>query len=161
MGRWKQILVADDSEGDFIMLRKAFDRAGLYHGLGRVRNGLEAVAYITGQPPFSDRNRWPFPDLLILDLSMPKLTGLDVIAFIRRRPHFKLPIIIISGCVFAAEEQRANWLGAAHCFAKPIDFEGLLALVQTVHDRWLSEDNPPKEQPPEPNVRRLKGTFPW
>ena len=160
MGRSKNILVADDSEGDFFMLRKAFDRAGFVHMLRRVRNGLEAVAYITGQPPFSDRSRWPFPDLLILDLNMPKLTGLDVIAFLRRRPHFKLPIIIISGCVFAAEEQRANWLGAAHCFAKPIDFEGLLALAQTVHDRWLSENNT-KEPQPELKARTLKGTFPW
>jgi hypothetical protein len=72
----------------------------------------------------------------------------------------KLPIIIISGCVFAAEEQRANWLGAAHCFAKPIDFEGLLALVQTVHDCWLGDD-PDKAPEPEPKTPNLKGTFPW
>ena len=137
MSEAKNILVAEDARQDFILLQAALEEAGLPHHLQNVRDGLEVVAYLKGEAPFSDRRRFPFPDLLLMDVHMPKAGGFEVLNFLRERPEFKVPAVIFSGSMLASDRLKAMNLGAAECFKKPDDLDELITLVQTIHHRWL------------------------
>ena len=134
----KQVLVAEDSEDDFTLLRIAFQKAGLSHTLSHVKNGEEAIRYLTGQPPFNDRATHPFPQLLLLDIMMPGTTGFDVLSFLRGQNSLKVPVILmLSGSVVPEDAKKAIDLGATAYFSKPTEFTELIALVKTIHKHWL------------------------
>ena len=65
------ILLAEDNQDDVLLVRRAFERAGLRRQVRAVSNGLEAIAYLNGDTPFGDRDKYPFPDLVLLDIKMP------------------------------------------------------------------------------------------
>ena len=135
----KNILVAEDSLKDFMLLQSAFETAKLPHHLHNVRDGLEVVPYLKSEPPFGDRRLSPFPDLLILDVHMPSVDAFDVLSFLRGRPELKLPVILLSGSLTPMDIQKAVNLGAAECFDKPRGLGGLVTLVKSIHHRWLDE----------------------
>jgi CheY-like chemotaxis protein len=129
--------VADDSQADFIMLQAAFCEAGLQHRLLRARDGLQAIDYFKGLPPFSDRSQFPFPDLLILDINMPRAGGIEVLRFLLGHQNLRVPIVLLSGSVPPSTVEQAMELGASEYFDKPDVPQDLLPLVQTIHSRWL------------------------
>jgi CheY-like chemotaxis protein len=146
MTQAKHVLIAEDTDGDFFMLRKAFTRAGLDHVLHRVRDGVETLAYLTGQPPYADRKRWPVPDLLILDLLLPGLNGLDALTYLRRELKLQIPVVVLSASLVPPEMKRALQLGASDYFVKPITFTTMIELVKTMNNSWLSESTNPKKR---------------
>src|SRR5215471_19867731 len=81
----KCVLVAEDDPDDRFMLRRAWRKAKLPHRLMDVSDGEQVIRYLSGSPPFDDRTRHPMPDLLLLDLKMPKLNGFDVLTWIQSR----------------------------------------------------------------------------
>src|SRR5204863_7454091 len=80
------ILLVEDRDDDIVLIRKAFEKAELANPIYVVKNGEEAVAYLIGDAPFSNRNEYPFPDLLLLDLKMPKLDGFETLLWLRNQP---------------------------------------------------------------------------
>jgi CheY-like chemotaxis protein len=119
-------------------LRIAFQKAGLGHALSHVRNGEEAIQYLTGKTPFADRAAHPFPQLLLLDIMMPGTTGFDVLTFLRDQPALKMPVILmLSGSVVPEDAKKAIDLGATAYFSKPTEFSELIGLVKTIHHHWL------------------------
>jgi len=141
MANPKNVLVADDSGDDFVLIRQAFRRAGLPHKLDQVLDGEQALAYLMGEPPFSDRKQFPFPDLMLLDVMMPRATGFDVLSFLRERPDVPVPLIVIlSGSVLPEDSKKALELGAKEYFTKPREIKGFTELARTIDERWLRED---------------------
>ncbi len=93
----KCILVAEDNEEDFLLLLRSFEKAALTHKLVHVCNGKIAWDYLLGQPPFSDRHRHPFPDLLLLDPRMPALDGFELLRLLKSHPELGgLPVVVLS-----------------------------------------------------------------
>src|SRR5688572_7974521 len=91
------VLVAEDEQSDAHILSLAFQRAGIRRPLVFVTDGKEAVDYLCGNPPYTDRTVHPLPGLLLVDLKMPRMTGFDVLAWLASRPDFKhLPAIVFS-----------------------------------------------------------------
>src|SRR5881392_2421384 len=80
----KTVLVADGSDGSFLTLRQAFAETKEPHMVRRVRDGNEAVSYVIGEETFSDRQRFPFPDLIIADNSLPKASAIEMLHRIRK-----------------------------------------------------------------------------
>jgi CheY-like chemotaxis protein len=109
----------------------------LSHKLFRVHDGEEALAYLTGESRFADRKTWPFPDVLVLDAKMPKMTGFDVLSFLRERPDIKVPIIVLSGSIVSEDKATALRLGAVEYLTKPADTAEMVALVQSIDQHWL------------------------
>src|SRR4051812_6139140 len=135
----KTILIAEDCQDDFILLDTAFRRAHSTHRTVRVHDGEAALDYIQGKGGFTDRSRWPAPDLVILDIKMPKASGFDVLEELQRNPGVKAPIaIVLSGSIIREDAAKALALGAAEYFTKPTGIDDLLTLVSTIHEKWLA-----------------------
>lgn len=133
------ILYAEDEENDVFFLERAFKLTGSLHTLSCVADGEEAIHYLAGDGPFADRTNHPIPALVLLDINMPKRTGLEVLEWIRRQSHFKsLPVLIFTSSSRPEDKARACELGADDYLPKPADPLKLVDLVKSLDERWLS-----------------------
>ena len=133
------ILVAEDEQTDIAILRIAARRAALAHPLVFVSDGTEAIDYLRGDPPFGDRLRHPLPALLILDLKMPRMTGFDVLSWLSTRPELRhLPAVVLSSSSSESDIAKARELGASDYLVKPHRVADLIAILQSINQRWLS-----------------------
>src|SRR4029077_16537789 len=91
------ILLVEDREDDVLLIRKSFEKAELANPLYAVQNGEEAVDYLMGEAPFSNRNEYPLPDLILLDLKMPKLDGFETLLWLRNQSGIRnIPVVILT-----------------------------------------------------------------
>jgi CheY-like chemotaxis protein len=133
------VLAAEDEESDAYILRLAFESAHVPNPLVIVKNGQEIVDYLSGLPPYGDRAAHPLPGLITLDLKIPRLNGLDVLAWLRARPEFQgIPAVVISSSSDDADIREALRLGARDYFVKPHRLDEFVAIVRTLLDRWLA-----------------------
>lgn len=130
--RHLKILHIEDSEDDTKLFTRACEAAGLPAEFRRVEDGFEAVAYLTGAGEFANRDGYPFPDLIILDLKMPGMGGFDFLKWLRKEPAFaSLPILVFTVSDSAEDKARAIAEGATGYFIKPKDFETLVRLAES------------------------------
>ncbi len=135
------VLLADDDENDRYLLDLAFEKNGLPNVLQVVRNGEEAIDYLRGDGVYSDREKYPWPSLMLLDLKMPLVDGFEVLAWWQKQEKTRaLPIIILSSSSQERDIQRAMALGATEYCAKPVDFQHVLVVARKLRDRWLSTE---------------------
>jgi CheY-like chemotaxis protein len=133
------ILVAEDDENDIVILSYAFKQAGLGHTLERVPDGEAAIDYLKGDGPYADRARFPLPDLLLLDLKMPKVSGFEVLAWLQTQPALdEIPVVVLSGSELEEDKMETAKLGASAFHTKPNDFHKAVKLVQDLDARWLN-----------------------
>ncbi|HEX4644273.1 MAG TPA: response regulator [Verrucomicrobiae bacterium] len=152
----RTILVAEDREDDVFLMQLAFKKAGSKAALQFVANGVEALAYLKGDDKFADRTAFPFPDLLMLDLKMPKKNGLEVLEAIRADPLLKkLTVIIFTSSNQPRDIDLALELGANSYLVKPSDAKTLVTLLQRVEDYWLNlNQNSPAQTAVQPGKSR-------
>jgi len=137
------VLLAEDDPDDVLLTRLAFEKARLANPLQVVRDGVELLAYLQGEGRFSDRNKYPLPILLLLDLKMPRMTGFQVLEWLRNHPeHQGLSVAIMTSSDHDPDISRAYELGADSYLIKPPDAEALLALVQRLYAYWVIVDHP-------------------
>jgi CheY-like chemotaxis protein len=143
------VLVVEDDEGDTFMLRRAFKQLGFQTAVQYVRNGEEAVAYLLGIGRFGSRTEYPLPDLLLLDLKMPRKNGFEVLAWIREQPGLKhLRVAVLTTSDDAYEIDRAYKLGAASFLTKPLNFTEFRDAIQAIHNFWLRRNKSPALERP-------------
>ncbi len=132
------ILLAEDNSTDALMVRRAFTKAGLQGTLEVVEDGDKAVAYLGGAGEFADRTRHPLPVLLLLDLKLPRRSGLEVLAWLRQQPGLKrLPVVVLTSSDEGGDVNRAYDLGANSYLVKPVDFDALQGMVKGFGLYWL------------------------
>jgi CheY-like chemotaxis protein len=132
------ILLVDDNDADVLLTRQAFTAARITNPLFWVSGGEEAVLYLEGFGPFSNRAEFPLPHLVLLDLHMPKINGFRVLKWVRGHEHFKsLPIIVLSDSSSEQDVTKAYQLGANSYLVKPTDFDGLCSMMQATASFWL------------------------
>jgi len=137
------ILVAEDDANDRVLLTHALTRDSLPVRVAMVGDGEEAIDYLQGEGKFADRVRYPIPDLLMLDLKMPGLNGLDVLRWLRANDICaSLPVIIFSGSGLEKDVQDAYRLGANTYFQKLGDPRALVSLLRLVVQYWLASMRP-------------------
>ena len=136
------ILVAEDDTTDAFFFQRAFRRAGIPVTLHFVRDGQEVIDYLQGTGPFGDRTAYPLPQLLLLDLRMPRLHGFDVLRWIRKRADLNgLLVVLFSSSDEPRDISRAYDLGANWYLVKPHSMDELTDLVGRFRKFWL-EANP-------------------
>jgi len=138
------VLVAEDREDDLFMLRRSFEQVGFDTPVQYVRDGEEAIAYLAGQGRFANREEYPLPTLLLLDLKMPRKNGFDVLEWIQQQPHLaELRTIVLTTSDDLLEVNRAYRLGAASFLTKPLNFTEFKDTVVAVYNYWLTMNKPP------------------
>ena len=134
------ILAAEDQESDALLLKIAYEAAGLPYHLVIVEDGQCAVDYLKGKPPYGDRVECPLPRMLLLDLKMPRMDGFEVLAWLRKSREFSaLPAVVFSNSPRELDMKRAKELGAREYLVKPIDYRELTGMLKGAAARWLPE----------------------
>jgi CheY-like chemotaxis protein len=132
------ILLVEDSPDDALLIQRAFRKANLANPVQLVRDGEEAVAYLSGKAPYDDRIRFPLPVFMLLDLKLPRRSGLEVLAWLRQESVVKrLPVVVLTSSRESVDVNRAYDLGVNSYLTKPVGFEALLEMVKNVNLYWL------------------------
>jgi CheY-like chemotaxis protein len=132
------ILVVEDDPNDLLLIQRAFGKVRILNPLQSVGNGDDAVAYLAGEGPYADREQHPFPVLVLLDLKLPRRSGLEVLQWIRAQAGLKrLPVVVLTSSKEATDVNRAYDLGANSYLVKPVGFDSLLELVKSLEVYWL------------------------
>lgn len=140
----KQILLAEDSEHDVEMTLDALRDFHLANDVVVARDGQEALDYLGRQGRF-EAHPGGNPGLILLDLKMPRVNGLEVLAAIRREARWKqIPVVVLTSSREEPDLQAAYSLGVNAYVVKPVDFFGFLEAVRTIGKFWISlNENPP------------------
>jgi DNA-binding response OmpR family regulator len=134
------ILIAEDDDGDYFILQRALLKAQFTNPVHRVTNGQEAVDYLVGANPYSDRMKYPMPTLLLLDLKMPIKHGFDVLRWIRQEaptPTGLLPTIIFSSTSRTEDVDLGFKLGANGFLTKPTTMVAMVETIRAIDAYWI------------------------
>jgi CheY-like chemotaxis protein len=132
------ILLVEDSPDDALLIQRAFRKANLANPVELVRDGEDAVTYLSGAAPYEDRERFPLPVFMLLDLKLPRRSGLEVLAWVREQPALRrLPVVVLTSSRESVDVNRAYDLGVNSYLTKPVGFEALIEMVKNVNLYWL------------------------
>ena len=138
------ILLAEDDRNDILLFQRALGKTRMMNPVHIVRDGQEAIGYLNGEAPFTDRDRYPLPVLLLLDLKMPRKTGFEVLEWVRGKPGLKrLPAVVLTSSNQSADVNKAYDLGANSYLVKPAGFDALLEIVKSLESYWLELNEKP------------------
>jgi CheY-like chemotaxis protein len=139
------ILLVEDREDDILLIQKAFQQGGIINPFFVVRDGEEAIAYLSGEGKFSNRAEYPLPDLILLDLKMPRIDGFEVLHWIRRQPGFSsIRIVVLTSSDAIPDVNRAYALGANSFMVKPLDFQNVVEMSRILKTYWLQMNKAPE-----------------
>ena len=153
------VLVADDDPDDVLLLSRAFLTAGLPHRIVHVRNGPEAIRYLSGEQNYVDRFRYPLPRLLVLDLHTNPDQGMALLEWLEVQSSFgALPVVVISASDNALDRQKSVALGVDAYRAKPAGLPGWVAIVKDMAARWLNPNPEPRRRKtsPKPTITQVE-----
>jgi CheY-like chemotaxis protein len=147
MAKPAHILLVEDNRLDIELTLDAFKEAHLGNSVYVAKNGAEALDYLFGQKQYGDREQYPLPDIILLDLKMPGIDGFEVLRRVKAEPAVKrIPVIILTSSREEGDLALSYDCGANSYLVKPVSFEGFLKVVQQVQNYWLILNmGPPKE----------------
>lgn len=132
------ILIVDDDENDIFFAKRAFTEINVHCTFHVLKNGQEAVDYLSGHGPYADRAKFPLPMMILMDLKMPIMDGFQVLEWLRKRPGIKvIPTLVFSSSDVPSDITRAYELGANSFMTKSVTYDGLLLKLQTLSQYWL------------------------
>ncbi len=132
------ILLADDNPGSVALIGGAFRALGFAHRLISVNDGGDAIACLNGWGPYADREQFPLPGLILLDLDMPRINGFQFLSWLRTESHFKhLPVVVLTVSAYSSDVRTAYLLGANSFLSKPPGYPGFLSAVRQMCEFWL------------------------
>lgn len=132
------VLVVEDNADDWFLLQRGIKRAGITQTFQHVPDGQQAIDYLQGVNPFSDRTVYPLPVLVLLDLKLPVKHGFEVLSWIRQRPQLNgLAVVIFSSSKAEADLVRAYNSGANAFLVKPTAAEKLPEVLHALDLFWL------------------------
>jgi len=139
------LMVVEDDTGEVLLIQRAFEKARVVSPVQIVGDGDEAVAYLSGQGKYADRQVYPLPSLLILDLKLPRRSGFEVLQWLRAQPGLKrLPVVVLTASALISDINRAYDLGANSYLVKPVRLEELKSMVELIYLYWLGFNYKPE-----------------
>ncbi len=134
----RTILLIEDDPNDTFLLKYAFEMAGILNPIQVLEDGQQAIDYLTGANQFSDRKRYPFPALVLLDLKLPVRMGFDVLRWIRDQPRLRsLLVLVLTSSSDPRDIDEAYRLGARCYLVKPLSVPERLQMARTIKQYWL------------------------
>jgi CheY-like chemotaxis protein len=156
------ILQVEDDPNDVFFLKHAMAKAGVLNPVQIVNDGRDAIDYLKGVHKFADREQFPLPGLVLLDLKLPHVMGLDVLQWIRQESGLDLVVVLLTASAEEPDIAAAYRLGANAFLVKPSEASKLVDMVRAIRDFWLTHNLLPRTPhapanaiAPEPRSRRL------
>src|SRR6185369_12305781 len=128
------------------------EKVGVTNPVQVVSDGQEAIDYLSGTGKFADREEFPYPTLLLLDLKLPHVMGLDVLRWVRKEPSRSLIVLMLTASAEDAEIKEAYRLGANAFLTKPSEASKLEAMVRAIDAFWLTQNT----LPPDPLAKSFR-----
>jgi len=130
-----EILLAEDNPGDVELTRESFEEAKVANNLHVTEDGAKALSFLKKQGDYADK---PRPDVILLDLNLPKVTGHEILEFIKEDDSLKrIPVVILTSSEAEEDIVKSYNLHANSYITKPVDLDKFLKVVKTVEDFWL------------------------
>jgi len=131
-----EILLAEDNPGDVRLTEKALEHGKILNNLHVVNNGIEAMEFLQQEEEYADE---PRPDLVLLDLNMPKMDGRDVLGEMRKDPSLRrIPVVVLTSSEAEEDVVKSYELNANAYLTKPVNFDGFVDIVGRIEDFWFS-----------------------
>ncbi|NQU43996.1 response regulator [bacterium] len=131
-----EILLVEDNEGDVRLTHEALKDAKVHNNLRVIPDGVEALRFLRREGP---HRTVPRPDLILLDLNLPRKSGMQVLAEIKKDPDLKkIPVVILTTSEAETDILQAYDLNASCYVTKPVDLDQFIKVVNTIEDFWLS-----------------------
>jgi CheY-like chemotaxis protein len=132
------VLLVDDEPDDALFVRKGLLVVRPDARLVVVGDGVHAVNYLEGKQPYSERLLFPFPNLILLDLRLPMMSGLQVLKWIRQRAEFaSMPVVVLTASLDKRDRTACEHLGANDYVLKPLGLENMRTAIREITNRWL------------------------
>jgi CheY-like chemotaxis protein len=142
------ILIVEDNTTDVMLIRRAFAKLNIANPVQVVADGDRAVAYLSGQDAYADRVQFPLPAFVLLDLKLPRRSGLEVLAWLRAQDSLRrLPVVMLTSSRQSLDVNRAYDLGANSYLVKPVEFDDLQRLLGTINTYWIDYNEKPQVEP--------------
>ena len=139
------ILQIEDDPNDVMLVEMAFRQANPNALLKVVTDGEQAVGYLSGEGVYTDRTRYPFPSLVLLDLKLPRKSGLEVLAWIRTQPGLRsLPVVVLTSSDQPLDISNAYDRGANSYLVKPANLDVLVEMAKAIQLYWLKLNVKPR-----------------
>ncbi|WP_028883387.1 response regulator [Teredinibacter turnerae] len=133
-----KILMADDDDDDKLLTKDALAESRVLNELYFVSNGVELLDYLKGTGEYADREKYPYPSIVLLDLNMPKMDGREALASIKADEKLRsIPVVILTTSKAEEDMIKGYNLGAASYITKPVTFDALVELMTTVGKYWV------------------------
>jgi len=133
------ILQIEDDPNDISLFSFAFQKYSPNHLLHAVTNGRQARDYLAGKGEYADRDHYPFPDIVLLDLKLPDDDGFEILRWIRSQPSMRsLVVLLFSASVFPGDVEKGLALGANSYVAKFMDLDELAAFFHALEAYWFN-----------------------
>lgn len=133
-----EILIADDDAEDRMLIRDALNESRLKNGLQFVEDGEQLLDYLYNRGKFSDKEKYPRPGIILLDLNMPKKDGREALKEIKQEPRLRtIPIVVLTTSKAEEDILKTYNLGVSSFITKPVTFDGLVEVMRTLNKYWF------------------------
>ena len=140
----RPIMLIEDEQTDAVLIRRAFEHAGVQNPIHNVPDGDDALARLEGIGPYQDRIQYPLPAFILLDLKLPGMHGLRLLRWIRSKKDLRLiPVVVLTSSADAADIRAAYESGANSYLLKPADRNEIYRVVKVIQDYWLEHNIAP------------------
>ena len=147
-GNVRTILHVEDDSNDVLLIARAFRKAETSAQVQVVGDGEQAINYLSGAGSFAQRDQFPLPSLVLLDLKLPRKSGIEVLEWIRRQPGIRrIPVVMLTSSRQPVDINRAYDLGANAYLVKPVNFDALVQMLKTLDSFWLGINEHPGVTP--------------
>ncbi len=132
------VLLVEDNPNDVFLIQRAFRKANITAPLQVVTDGDAAVQYLAGQEHYHDRAQHPLPALILLDLKLPRRSGIEVLNWLKQQPELKrIPVVVLTASKESIDVNQVYDLGVNAYMVKPVMFDELVQIVSTLNLHWL------------------------
>src|SRR5262245_38493362 len=133
----RTILLVEDNSDDALFAKRAFSKICPHASLALARDGEAAINYVAGTGKFQDRTRHPLPSLVLLDLKLPRNSGLEVLEWMRSVPSLQaMPVVVLSSSNQPSDMDRAHDLGVLSYHVKPVTNEAFMEMARSICLLW-------------------------
>ncbi len=133
-----EILIADDDAEDIMLIKDALNESRLKNGVQSVKDGEELMHYLRNEGKYSDKDKYPTPGIILLDLNMPKKDGREALKEIKADKNLRsIPIVILTTSKAEEDILKTYNLGVSSFITKPVKFSTMVDVMKTLNKYWF------------------------